>query len=115
MPTSETALPFDLSIEHWVRCTPLGSPGEITGPAKTKEKHSVLWGDSKATHSFAEHWLSKGMELKNDALSCGIYGFGLLHGILSAEVERKAFFDAHLLCRLAPTYYGMIVAAFIKK
>lgn len=108
MPKSEVALTFDLCFEHWVKCTPLAT-GDVTGPTKTKEKHSNKWDGT-----IAEHWLSKATDLRSVALSCGIYGFGVLQGILSAEVEKKASFSAHLLCRLAPTYYGMAVAAFIK-
>ena len=111
MPTSEVALTFDLCVEHWVKCTPL-TPGDVTGPTKTTEKQSSTWDDT--TCSVAEQWLSKAMDLRSSSLSCGIYGFGILHGILSAEVEEKASFSAHLLCRLAPTYYGMAVAVFIK-
>lgn len=117
MPTSDTALPFDLYVENWVKCSPLPVPGigerEVSGPVVTKEKYSTVWDNN--TCSIAEQWLAKGTELKCLALTCGIYGFGVLHGILSAEVERMATFDAHLLCRLAPTYYGMMVAAFIKR
>ena len=112
MPTSERALPFDLCIEHWVRCTPFSSK-DVTEPIKTREKHSNAWDGSAGSN--AELWLSKAMDIKHLALSCGIYGFGLLHGILVAEVEeREASFTAHLLSRLAPTYYGMAAAAFIK-
>lgn len=116
MPTSEKALPFDLCIERWVRCwvrcTDYSSEN-VTGPIKTKEKHLVTWDGASSGN--AEHWLSEAMDLKQVALSCGIYGFGILHGILTSEVKRKVAFDAHLLCRLAPTYYGMAVAAFIPK
>ena len=112
MPKSSSALPFDLSIEHWVQCTPLAS-GDVTQPAKTTEKCSAKWDDT--TYKVAEQWLAKATDLKGTALSCGIYGFGVLHGILAADIEGRATYDAHLLCRLAPTYYGMTVAAFIKK
>ena len=114
MPTSETALSFDLSIEHWVLCTPLASGG-VAEPVKTTTvKRSAKW--DQTSYKDAEQWLVKATELKKSALSCGIYGCGLLHGILTAEVEgRAATYDAHLLCRLAPTYYGMTVVAFIKK
>ena len=111
MPTSDVALTFDLCIEHWLKCTPLES-GSTTAPMKTKEKHSTTWDG--ASCRVAEQWLSKATDLKSSALSCGIYGFGILQGILSAQVEEKAMYDAHFFCRLAPTYYGMAVAAFIK-
>ena len=112
IPASEIALTFDLCIERWLKCTPVDLD-DIAGPAKTNERHLRVWDDT--TCSVAEHWLSKGIELKGLALSCGIYGFGVLHGMLIAEVEKAASYDAHLLCRLAPTYYGMTVAAFIKR
>lgn len=112
MPKSKTALPFDLCIEHWIRCTSYSLTKE-TGPVKTKEKHFVTWDSASCKN--AEQWLSRAMDLKQTALSCGIYGFGILHGVLMAEVKGKTNFDAHLLCRLAPTYYGMAVAAFISK
>ena len=112
MPTSDDALTFDLYIEHWIKCT-LES-GNMKSPQKTKEKYLSTW--DKTSCKVAEKWLSDATGIKNSALSCGIYGFGMLHGILSAEVEEKAtIYDAHLFCRLAPTYYGMVVAAFIKK
>ena len=111
MPTSDTALPFDLSIEHWVLCTPYAAR-DMTQPVKTTEKHSAKW--DKTTYKDAEQWLAKATDMKKSALSCGIFGLGILHGILTAELEEGATYDAHLLCRLAPTYYGMAVAAFIK-
>ena len=111
MPTSESALPFDLCVENWVKCAP--KDASVTGPAKTRDK-SLTTFDVNSYQS-AEYWLSKGTALKGQALSCGITGFGILHGILSAEVEVRAVYESHLLCRLAPTYYGMIVAAFVKK
>ena len=119
MPTSDTALTFDVAIEHWIRCTPdAESGGHSTSTAaavqeKTKEKHLSTWDE--ASYKDAEQWLAKATAIKNSALSCGIYGFGVLHGILSAQVEGRAVYDAQLFCRLAPTYYGMVVAAFVKK
>ena len=111
MPTSDVALAFDLCIEHWIKCTPVES-GDVTKPVKMKEKCLSVWNE--VTCNVAEKWLSRSVELKDLALSCGIYGFVLLHGILSAEVKEKASYNAHLFCRLAPTYYGMVVAAFVK-
>ena len=111
LPTSSSALPFDLSIEHWVQCTPLAS-GDVTQPAKTTEKCSAKWDET--TYKVAEQWLAKATNLKGTVHSCGIYEFGVLHGILAADVEGRTTYDAHLLCRLAPTYYGVMVAAFIK-
>lgn len=112
LPACDKALFFDLCVEHWVKCTPF-SLESATGPAKTKEKSSCTWDGSTSTN--AERWLSEATAIKKIALSCGIYELGVLHGILMAGVEKKASFNAHLFCRLAPTYYGMIVAAFIEK
>jgi aromatic ring-opening dioxygenase LigB subunit len=112
MPVSVKAIAFDLCFENWVRCTEY-SEEDPTEPAKTTEKHSTVWDGTPG--SSAEQWLSKAMNLKEVVVSCGIDGFGLLHGILSSELERKATYDAHLLSRLAPTYYGMAAAAFVKK
>jgi aromatic ring-opening dioxygenase LigB subunit len=112
MPVSKKALVFDLCIENWVRCTEYSEEDPME-PAKTTEKHSTVWDGTPG--SSAEQWLSKAMNLKEVVVSCGIDGFGLLHGILSSELERKATYDAHLLSRLAPTYYGLAAAAFIKK
>ena len=110
LPPSATALTFDLNIEHWVQCTPLDL-GDLAQPSKTTEKRSAMW--DKTTYRVAEQWLQKPTNMEK--YSCGIYGLCILHGILSAEVEGRATYDSHLLCRLAPTYFGMLVAAFIKK
>ena len=111
-PRSETALSFDLSIEHWVLATPLATGG-VAEPVKTTVKRSAKW--DKTTYKDAEQWLAKATGMKMSAFSCGVYEFGVLHGILAAEVEGRASYDAHLLCRFAPTYFGLIVAAFIKE
>ena len=110
-PRSETALSFDLSIEHWVLCTPLATGG-VADPVKTTVKRSAKW--DKTTYKDAEQWLARATGMKMSAFSCGVYEFGVLHGILAAEVEGRASYDAHLLCRFAPTYFGLIMAAFIK-
>ena len=112
-PRSETALSFDLSIEHWVLCTPLASGG-VAEPVKTTTvKRSAKW--DQTSYKDAEQWLAKATGMKLSALSCGVYEFGVLHGILAAEVEGRATYDAHLLCRFAPTFVGLVVAAFIKE
>ena len=111
IPTSKTALSFDLSIEHWVLCTPLAREG-VAEPVKTTVKRSAKW--DQTTYKDAEQWLAKATGMKMSAFSCGVYEFGVLHGILAAEVEGRATYDAHLLCRFAPTYFGLLVAAFIK-
>ena len=117
MPTSEVALTFDLSIEHWIKGTPFQS-GDIAAPVKTKSRHSSTWDCTSS--GVREQWLSKTNNIKSSALSCGMYGFSILHGMLStlALVDFEnvgTSFDANLFCRLAPSYYGMVVAAFDKK
>ena len=53
---------------------------------------------------------------KRPVRECGLYGCAILHGILSANVVgTDASFDVQLFCRLVPTYFGMMVAAFVKK
>ena len=122
MPTSDTALTFDVAIENWIKCTPDPESHEsghnidlaAAVPEKTKEKHLSTWDEASCKN--AEWWLAKATSVKNSALSCGICGFGILHGILSAQVEaERNVYNAHLFCRLAPTYYGMAVAAFVKR
>lgn len=114
MPISDTALPFDWAIEEWIKCMPYEVEGALESVReKTKDNHLGTW--DKASCKVGERWLAKAVGLKNSALSCGIYGFGVLHGILSAQVEQSAVYDTHFFCRLAPTYYGMVVAAFIRR
>ena len=53
----------------------------------------------------AEQWLSKAIALQSSNYSCGIFGFGVLHGVLLlAKIEQGTRFTSHFLCRLAPTY-----------
>lgn len=118
LPMSPAALPFDLSLEHWVLCTPIAA-GDLTQlqtqSANITEEHSAKW--DKSTYKVAEQWLAKASKLKDSGslYACGFYGIGVLNGILAAEVEKGATYDAHVLCRVAPTYFGMMAAAFIKK
>ena len=108
---SESAMSFDVCVENWLKCAPYSSE-DMEGLSKTKEKFKNTL--DSVTIGGAGLWLSRAASLKETALPCGICGFGILHGILSVEVEEQACFSAHLLCRLAPTYYGMVVAALIK-
>jgi hypothetical protein len=48
------------------------------------------------------------------ALSCGMKGFVMLHGLLADYVDRGATFKSELFVRSAPTYYGMLAATFVK-
>ena len=109
---SPTALPFDLSVENWIKGVPFIEK-DISEPVKSTEMHITQWNATVAKD--AEQWLSKATDLKSSALSCGIFGFGVLHGLLLVEIEQGTGFTAHFLCRLAPTYYGMMVAAFVKE
>ena len=108
---SPTALPFDVCVENWIKGVPF-TEKDKTELVKSTEVYVTQWNATVAKD--AEQWLSKATDLKSSALSCGIFGFGVLHGLLLAEIEQGAKFTAHFLCRLAPTYYGMMVAAFVR-
>ena len=113
MPKSDTALPFDICIENWLRCAPY-SPQVITGPIKMTEEHSNTLNEGSIGD--AGLWLSRANDMKTTALACGIYGFCILHGMLRDDVgTRQASYTAHCFCRLAPTYYGMAAAVFIEQ
>ena len=108
----DTALPFDLAVENWVKG--IAFPTDIKGPVKNTEKLTTKWDGTVSQN--AAQWLAKAIDLSPSARSCGIYGFGILHGLLVAEIEEQGGnFTAHFLCRLAPTYYGMMVAAFVNE
>ena len=116
---SVTALPFDVSIENWIQAVPY-SDDEITGPAKTIKPSSGVW--DAVTLKQAKQWLDRAFVLRTTALSCGINGFCMLQGMLEAEIScqtvrgsRTSSFSTTLFCRLAPTYYGMMSASFIKQ
>ena len=99
---------FDIAIENWIKAIPY-SQSLLTEPMKSTEEVATSW--SLHVIRDAENWLVKATELKGLALSCGIYGFGILHGLLQSEIELGYKFKVDFLCRLAPTYYGMMVAA----
>ena len=113
LPTSPAALPFDLCLEHWVLCTPITSEDEKK-PVKPAKENSATW--DKSTYEFAQQWLERARKLQDtcDLYSCGFHGIGVVNAILVAEVEAGASYDAHVLHRVAPTYYGMMASAFIK-
>ena len=113
IPKSEKAIPFDVCVENWVKAIPYVRDNQER-PVKTTVKYSSTW--DAAACSNAEMWITEAFCMRNEAFECGIYGCALLHGILSANVlDEGASFDAQLFCRLAPTYYGMLVVSFIKK
>ena len=107
--TSPVALHFDVSVENWIKGVPF-SLEEKMEPMSTNEC-TVQW-DAAVTKD-AEQWLSKATSLQNSVYSCGIFGFGVLYGLLLGEIEQGTRFKSHFLCRLAPTYYGMMVAAIV--
>ena len=112
-PASDTALPFDLAVENWVKGVTF-SAEHAKGPLKSLEEKRVKWDGIAAKE--AAQWLSEAISLKDPAgTSCGLYGIAVLHNIIAAEIEKPGTsFTSHCLCRLAPTYYGMMVAAFVK-
>lgn len=136
--TSETALPFDKCIENWVKG--LANPSSTDGsnwqdtlstlvPDKNCEALTAVWNHS--TIKQAKHWLCQAYLLKNYALTCGFNGFCILHGILETELaitgnytedvaqrdddKEGVHFAVKFFCRLAPTYYGMMAASFVKE
>ena len=111
--TSPMALQFDVSVENWIKGVPFSPEEEKREPIDKSTKECTVKWDAAATKD-AEQWLSKAISLQSSAYSCGIFGFGVLHGLLLAEIEQGTRFTSHFLCRLAPTYYGMMVAAFVK-
>lgn len=103
-------LNFDLSVENWIKAEPFISD-VLCEPLKSIEEKSIIWTQSNLME--AERWMNKSLDLKGAALSCGIKGFSCLHCILRNEIEHGSTFKAEFICRLAPTYYGMMVAAYI--
>ncbi len=117
-PPSITALPFDVSIANWIQAVPYSDVGN-TGPLKTVKPSSGVW--DAVTLKQAKQWLDRAFLLKTTALSCGFNGFCLLQGMLEADIScqtvggSRTSFSTTLFCRLAPTYYGMMSASFIKQ
>ena len=58
--------------------------------------------------------LKRALSLQPTALSCGIRGFWLLHGLMACLTDTVQGFSAKFLTACAPTYYGMMVAYFIR-
>ena len=109
---SDAAVPFDVAVENWVKGVTF-STEYIKGPVKSLEELEVKW-DGTVAKELAE-WLSKAISLKDSVYSCGIYGIAILHNLLVAEMEKPgATFSSRFLCRVAPTYYGMMIATFVK-
>ena len=111
--SSPIALHFDVCVENWIKgvsFTPKEEKRELI--QKSTNEYTIRWDAAIAND--AEQWLSKAIALQSPNYSCGIFGFGVLHGVLLAEIEQGTRFTSHFLCRLAPTYYGMMVAAIIR-
>ena len=49
------------------------------------------------------------------ALSCGYTGLVMLHGMMSAAAAGTSEWVSSLLVNHHPSYYGMMVAAFLRK
>ena len=109
---SNIALSFDLAVENWVKGVAF-SAESAKRPVKSLEEEGVKWDRTGAKEG--AQWLSKAISLKDSVYSCGIYGIAILHNLLVAEVEKPdSSFSSRCLCRLAPTYSGMMVATFVK-
>lgn len=110
LPVSSVALPFDAAVEKWMTAARDSGEGDVS--VKSTREQVVTW--DKEAAEVAERWLQKAVDQKGQANSCGIYGVAVLHWILVTSMERYGCcFKAHFLCRLAPTYYGMIVGSFV--
>ena len=101
-------LDFDIAVENWIKGVPY-SQGVCTEPIRNIEELTTTLDKQILTDE--DNWLIKATELKGLALSCGIQGFCILHGMLQNEIEQGRRFTVNFMCRLAPTYYGMMVAA----
>ena len=102
MPKSDKAAVFDRAIEGWANSSNVDLIGSDTKlPSYDKAK---AWDIT-----LAAAWLDHAIELQPEALSCGIGGFIVLHGILS-QYDKKI--DSQVFGRFAPTYYGMIAVVF---
>ena len=51
----------------------------------------------------------------DQALSCGYTGLVMLHGVMSAAARGTADWASTLLVNFHPSYYGMMVASFLRK
>ena len=102
MPKSCKAVVFDRAIEGWATSCGLNLI-DSQEPLPSCEE-ARIWDIT-----LAPAWLDQAIELQSEALSCGIGGFIVLHGILS-QCDRKI--HSQVFGRFAPTYYGMIAVAF---
>ena len=102
MPQSSKAVVFDRAIEGWATSCDLSFIG--CGAQLPSCVEEIIWDIT-----LAPAWLDQAIELQPEALSCGIGGFIVLHGILS-QCDKKI--HSQVFGRFAPTYYGMIAVAF---
>ena len=103
MPPSDTAAVFDRAVEGWAIS---GDLNLIGSDARLPSCDKALTWDI----SLAQAWLYQAIELQPQALSCGIGGFIILHGLLS-ECDEKIY--SKVFGRFAPTYYGMTAIVFL--
>ncbi len=102
MPKSDKAVVFDRAIEGWASSIDhnlIESDTQLPPCEKAR-----IWDIT-----MAPAWLDLAIELQPQALSCGIGGFIVLHGILS-QYDKKI--HSQVFGRFAPTYYGMIAVTF---
>lgn len=103
MPPSDMAKIFDRAIEGWVRSCGYDLI-ESKNPLPQRDE-TMKWDVP-----LAAKWLDFASGLQSVALSCGIGGFLVLHGLLS-HCSRSTIYS-QVFGRYAPTYYGMIAAVF---
>lgn len=59
-------------------------------------------------------YLTEAVKQDPNAMACGAKGFVLLHGLMAHEVANDAKFTSKIIVHRVPTYYGMMVATFLK-
>ena len=101
MPKSDKAMVFDRAIEDWASSS---DPALLELDTQLSSDDCPMWDIT-----VAQQWLNQAVTLQPEALSCGIGGFVVLHGILSHCRKR---IHSQVLGRFAPTYYGMIAIVF---
>ncbi|KAK7116391.1 hypothetical protein V1264_002079 [Littorina saxatilis] len=82
---SNASEPFDLACGHW---------------ATTLDKSTL----TVTAAGYADR-----------ALSCGFTGFVMLHGMLERAAQGTAEWLSTLLANYHPSYYGMMVASFVRQ
>jgi len=67
------------------------------------------WNEAAAL----EH-LKTAAKLEPSALSCMMKGLMVLHGLLAECAQNGIHFRSHITVREVPTYFGMMVATFLR-